>query len=149
MASDTNSEANGLNGIKQELEKDDEELKSDQALVDLAQMTGTQLADARRMASSCDVLRQHAFGELTKDQKKILKDEEHSNEVKLKFKYEKQLHTYGKSGKSKQGKNIACCGHLCIHGELHWFCHKCQVFSRFRPCCLQTLVPGCSSRGAW
>ena len=132
MASD--EERNGLDDIKQENERDDDELEADQAAVDLKRLTGQQLVDAKRLSTSCFALKQIPFGDLTKDQKKILKDEEHWNNVKKNFRHIRQLQTYGKSRKIK-GKNIACCGHLCIHGELHWFCHKCQIFSGFRPCC--------------
>ena len=135
MASD--EERDGLDNLNEELDKDDDDLAADQATVDLKTLTGQQLVDAKRLSTSCFALKQIPFGDLTKEQKKILKDEEHWNNIKKNFRHIRQLHTYGKSRKSKQGKNIACCGHLCIHGELHWFCHKCQIFSGFSPCCTQ------------
>ena len=40
------------------------------------------------------------------------------------------------------GDTYAGCGHLCVHGELHWLCHKCRVVSGKKLCC-KTLADRC------
>ena len=135
MAAHDDDVSNDLANLQGELAADDQEVKYDQASLDLSQASGTQVANAKRALTSCNTLRKCKFGRLTVHQKKTLKDEEHWKGVAQNFTSKKDLNKYGKSRKNKQGKVIGCCGHLCIHGELHWFCHKCQVFSGFPPCC--------------
>ena len=45
------------------------------------------------------------------------------------------IEAFGYSYSDNRGKTIAQCGHEAVSGELHRVCHKCQVFSRFPPCC--------------
>ena len=136
MASHDGSVDHDLERLRGELDLDQEELHNDQHQPDLNETSGSQIAQTKRVLTSCDTLRKCQFGYLTQHQKRVLKDEEHWKALPSRFTSRNDLHTRAdKSRKNKQGKAIACCGHLCIHGELHWFCHKCQVFSGFKPCC--------------
>ena len=136
MSSHDDSVKHDLGNIKGELDDDQQQLHNDQHQPKPTTSSGSQIAQTKRVLTSCDTLRKCAFGYLTPHQKRVLKNEEHWKAVPRRFTSRNDLHTRAqKCRKNKQGKPVACCGHLCIHGELHWFCHKCQAFSGFEPCC--------------
>ena len=128
MAMANNVQQNGLNHLRDEVDQDAH---------DFANMTGEQMERHRRAMASCDTLKKMRVQDLSPAQKKALQAQKKWEEVKKLITTVEQLHTFGKGRDMGKGKEVAECGHERVTGDLHWYCHKCQVFSGLEPCCLR------------